>query len=110
MDSCAIGSHFVATSHYALGRQMTRREIPRTPDETATYAHKRIASLRRAQIVTDLADELTAALNTVRADNRALRAEAEKLRRLNAMLLERIEFYQRTFGCQTVSLTDEQPL
>ena len=89
---------------------MTRREIPRTPDQTASYAHRRLATLRRAGIVTDLADELTAALNAVRADNRALRAEAEKLRRLNAMLLERIEFYQRTFGCQTHSLTDEQPL
>ena len=86
---------------------MTRREIPRTPDQTATYAHRRPATLRRASIVTALADELTAALNVVRADNRALRAEAEKLRRLNAMLLERVEFYQRTFGCQTVSLTDE---
>ena len=86
---------------------MTRREIPRTPDQTATYAHRRLATLRRASIVTALADELTAALNVVRADNRALRAEAEKLRRLNAMLLERVEFYQRTFGCQTVSLHDE---
>ena len=89
---------------------MTRTPIPRTPDETATYAHRRIATLRRAGIVTELADELTSALNAVRAENRALRAEAEKLRRLNAMLLERIEFYQRTFGCQTHSLTDEQPL
>lgn len=86
---------------------MTRRTLPRTPDETASYAHKRLASLRRAQIVTDLADELTAALNAVRAENRALRAETEKLRRLNAKLVERVEFYQRTFGCQTVALTDE---
>lgn len=46
-------------------------------------------------------------LNGVRAENRALRTEAEKLRRLNAKLIERIEFYQRTFGCQTVSLHDE---
>jgi hypothetical protein len=89
---------------------MTRREIPRTPDQTATYAHRRLATLRRAGIVTALADELTASLNAVRADNRALRAEAEKLRRLNATLLKRIEFYQRTFGCQTHSLIDEQPL
>ena len=86
---------------------MIRTPIPRTPDQTATYAHRRLATLRRAGIVTALADELTAALNAVRADNRALRAEAEKLRRLNAKLVERIEFYQRTFGCQTVSLTDE---
>ena len=86
---------------------MTRREIPRTPDQTASYAHRRLATLRRAGIVTELADELTGALNAVRAENRALRAEAEKLRRVNAKLIERVEFYQRTFGCQTVSLTDE---
>ena len=86
---------------------MTRRPLPRTPDETASYARQRIAKLRRAGIVTDLADELTDALKVVRTENRALRAEAEKLRRLNAKLVERIEFYQRTFGCQTVLLTDE---
>ena len=86
---------------------MTRTPIPRTPDQTARYAHRRLATLRRAGIVTELADELTDALKTVRAENRALRAEAEKLRRLNAKLIERVEFYQRTFGCQTVSLTDE---
>ena len=86
---------------------MTRTPLPRTPDQTASYARKRIATLRRAGIVTALADELTGALNAVRAENRALRAEAEKLRRLNAKLIERIEFYQRTFGCQTVSLHDE---
>ena len=87
--------------------KMTRTPIPRTPDQTASYAHRRLATLRRAGIVTALADELTGVLNAVRAENRALRAEAEKLRRLNAKLVERIEFYQRTFGCQTVSLTDE---
>ena len=86
---------------------MTRTPIPRTPDETARYAHRRLATLRRAGIVTELADELTDALKTVRAENRALRTEAEKLRRLNAKLVERIEFYQRTFGCQTVALHDE---
>ena len=86
---------------------MTRTLIPRTPDQTASYAHRRLATLRRAGIVTELADELTGALNAVRAENRALRAEAEKLRRLNAKLVKRIEFYQRTFGCQTVSLIDE---
>ncbi|MDA8119194.1 MAG: hypothetical protein M0Z85_03900 [Gammaproteobacteria bacterium] len=89
---------------------MTRTPIPRTPDQTASYAHRRLATLRRAGIVTELADELTDALKTVRAENRALRAEAEKLRRLNAKLIERVEFYQRTFGCQTHSLIDEQPL
>ena len=86
---------------------MIRTPIPRTPDQTASYAHRRLATLRRAGIVTALADELTGALNAVRAENRALRTEAEKLRRLNANLIERIEFYQRTFGCQTVSLHDE---
>ena len=86
---------------------MTRTPIPRTPDQTARYAHRRLATLRRAGIVTELADELTDALKTVRAENRALRTEAEKLRRLNAKLVERIEFYQRTFGCQTVALHDE---
>ena len=86
---------------------MTRLPLPRTPDQTATYAHRRLVTLRRAGIVTELADELTGALNAVRAENRALRAEAEKLRRLNQKLVERVEFYQRTFGCQTVSLTDE---
>lgn len=88
---------------------MTRRPIPRAPDQTASYAHRRLATLRRAGIVTDLADELTGALNAVRTENRALRAEAEKLRRVNDRLIERIEFYQRTFGCQTVSLTDGAP-
>ena len=86
---------------------MTRLPLPRTPDQTATYAHRRLVTLRRAGIVTELADELTGALNAVRAENRALRAEAEKLRRLNQKLVERVEFYQRTFGCQTVLLTDE---
>ena len=86
---------------------MTRRPIPRTPDQTASYAHRRLATLRRAGIATELADELTSALNVVRAENRALRTEAEKLRRLNVRLVERVEFYQRTFGCQTVLLTDE---
>lgn len=86
---------------------MTRRPIPRTPDQTASYARQRIAKLRRAGIAAELADELTGALNAVRAENRALRVEVEKLRRLNAKLVERIEFYQRTFGCQAVSLTDE---
>ena len=86
---------------------MTRSPIPRTPDQTARYAHRRLATLRRAGIVTALADELTGALNAVRTENRALRAEAEKLRRVNDRLIERIEFYQRTFGCQTVALHDE---
>ena len=86
---------------------MTSRPVPRSPDQTASYARRRLVTLRRAGIATELADELTGALNAVRAENRALRAEAEKLRRLNAKLVERIEFYQRTFGCQTVSLSDE---